>query len=325
MTKVNPIVFVSTHPFGECCIESLELLYNNGFNVNLNPYGRRIKPLELKALLTGVDALIAGTEKLDNDVLSRADQLKIIARVGIGVDGIDWDHIKNNNIVVTYTPDAPTRVVAELTISMIIASLRKLGLTHYNMKNNIYKRNFGTLLYNKKIGIIGLGRIGKTVVKLLVPFECKIFAIDIKPDYKFAEKYNVKIVEKSEIYKSSDIISLHIPSTKLTRNLINEEVYSLMNENAYLINTSRGDIVDEDDLYNALGQGTIAGAAIDVYPVEPYHGKLLELENILFTCHMGASTIETRFRMELEAATEIVRFFKGEPALNIVPDDIRKY
>lgn len=317
-------VFVSTFPFGKTDPKAAELIVNQGWDLEFNPYGRKITGDELKILLTGADALIAGTEKLNAETLELADSLKLISRVGIGLDGIDWKEIKKRKIEVAYTPDAPTLSVAELTVGFMISLSRNIVQTSSSMRDKVWQRYTGRQLSGKVIGIIGLGRIGKKVSQLLNPFNCKILVNDIKPDGRFIKDNNLTLCEKKEIYKTADFITLHVPLTKLTHNLINEEVLKVMKKDSFLINDSRGYVVNEEALYNALKNHQIKGAAIDVYEKEPYSGPLTDLNNIILTCHMGSCTEESRRLMEIGAAQAVVDYFTGKQLTNRVPDEERK-
>ena len=321
MKKIK--VFVSTFPFGQTDPKAAELIINQGWELEFNPYGRKITLSELKVMLTGVDALIAGTEKLNKETLEFANNLKLISRVGIGLDGIDWKEIKRRKIEVAYTPEAPTLSVAELTLGFILDLSRGISNTTINMRNRVWERYSGMELTNKTVGIIGLGRIGKTLVRLLEPFNCKILVNDIKADEEFIKKNNLTLAKKEVIYKEADFVTLHVPLTKLTRNLINEEVFKLMKKDAFLINDSRGPVVSEKALYKALKQDQIKGAAIDVYEKEPYSGILCELNNIILTSHMGSCSEESRRAMEIGAAQAVVDFFTGTPLKNRVLDEER--
>ena len=321
MKKIK--VFVSTFPFGQTDPKAAELIMNQGWELEFNPYGRKITLSELKVMLTGVDALIAGTEELNKETLELANNLKLISRVGIGLDGIDWKEIKRRKIEVAYTPEAPTLSVAELTLGFILDLSRGITNTTVNMRNRVWERYSGMELTGKTVGIIGLGRIGKTLVRLLEPFNCKILVNDIKADEEFIKKNNLTLAKKEVIYKEADFVTLHVPLTKLTRNLINEEVFKLMKKDAFLINDSRGPVVSEKALYKALKQDQIKGAAIDVYEKEPYSGILCELNNIILTSHMGSCSEESRRAMEIGAAQAVVDFFTGTPLKNRVPDEER--
>ena len=316
-------VFVSTHPFATVSREPLDLLEQEGIQAELNPYGRKIKPDELRRHLRDADALVAGTEKLDRETLQGAPRLKVIARVGIGIDGIDFDVLQEREIRLTYTPEAVSQAVAELTVGNMINLARFIPQIHLGMKSGQWTRPIGFEICGKTIGIIGFGRVGRLVAKMLQGFSCRILANDIAPDEEVGSRYGVRFCTKEEIYANADILTLHVPRTPLTTNLVDEGILEQMKPTACLINTSRGGIVNETDLYNALANRRIAGAALDVYEIEPYiGGRLCELENVLLTCHSGSCSAEARRLMELGAAAEVVRFHRGEAPLFPVPEEI---
>lgn len=311
-------VFVSTHPFSATSELPMKLLKENGFEVRLNPFEHKISTEELAKEIKDSEILIAGTEKITDEVFKNAPELKLISRVGIGLDGIDFELCKKYGVRVAYTPDAPTMAVAELCVGLIIDLSRHITNTDKNMRKNIWKRYMGNLLYGKTIGIIGMGRIGKSLIHLLSSFNMNFLVHDIKPDIAFGRLYNVKFVSKEELLKNSDIVSINIPLKKDTYNYITARELSIMKPNAILINTARGGIVNEDDLYSALKNNTISGAAVDVFENEPYNGKLSELDNCLLTSHMGASTKESRTDMEVQAVKEAIRFKNNQPLKNEV-------
>ncbi len=312
-------IFVSTHPFGATSKLPHKLIEENGFELRVNEHGRKITTHELAQDIKDADILIAGTEKITKEVFKNAPNLKLISRVGIGLDGIDFELCKKYNVRVAYTPDAPTMAVAELCVGLIIDLARKITQTNNNLKqNNIWKRHMGTLLYGKTVGIFGMGRIGKSLVHLLSSFNVKFKVYDIKPDIAFGRLYNVEFVSKEKILRDSDIISVNVPLKKDTKNYITINELKQMKQSAILINTARGGIVNEDDLYIALKENIISGAAVDVFEEEPYNGKLKELDNCILTCHMGASTIDSRTDMEVGAIEEAIRFKNNQPLKNEV-------
>lgn len=311
-------VFVSTHPFSSTSKKPMQLLKDNGFNVKLNPLKHKISTQELVKHIGDAEVLIAGTEKITKEVFENAPNLKLISRVGIGLDGVDFDLCKKHGVRVAYTPDAPTLAVAELCVGMILDLARKISATDKNIRKNMWARYMGTLLYGKTIGVIGMGRIGKSLIHLLSSFGINFIVHDIKPDVAFAKLYKVKFVSKEEVLKSSDIVSVNIPLKKDTYDYITNKELKLMKSSSILINTARGGIVNEDALFHALKEGAISGAGVDVFEEEPYKGKLIELENCLLTCHMGASTVDSRTDMETQAAEEAIRYKEGKALKNEV-------
>jgi len=311
-------VFVSTHPFSSTSKEPMKLLKENNFEVRLNPLEHKMSSKDLVNNIKDTQILIAGTEKITEEVFKNAPNLKLISRVGIGLDGIDFELCKKYGVRVAYTPDAPTMAVAELCVGMILDLARQITITDKNIRQGIWKRHMGTLLYGKTVGIFGMGRIGKSLVHLLSSFNVKFLIYDINPDIAFGRLYNVNFVSKEEVLKNSDIVSVNIPLKKDTLDYITIKELSIMKKEAILINSARGGIVNENDLYNALKNNLIAGAAIDVFEEEPYKGNLCELENCLLTCHMGASTIDSRTDMEVQAVQESIRFKNNQSLKNEV-------
>jgi len=311
-------VFISTHPFGEISTEPLKLLEAEGITFHLNPHGRKMTTSELASEIKDCDALIAGTEKIDALVFENAPNLKLISRVGIGLDGIDFEQVKKHEVRVAFTPDAPTVAVAELCVSLILDCLRQVSATDRHLREGRWHRHMGELLYRNTVGIIGMGRIGKTLAHLLQPFNVKILGNDISPDIAFGRMMGIEWVDKETLLKCSDVISLNVPLTQATYHLINETTLKQMKSTAILINTARGEVVDETALIKALKQGIIAGSAIDVFENEPYNGPLCECDNVVLTCHMGASTKKSRCMMEMEATQEIIRFHNGNKMVNEV-------
>ena len=312
-------VFVSTHPFSSTSELPLKLINDNNFELSVNEHQRKITSLELSQDIKDAEVLIAGTEKITEEVLKNAPNLKLISRVGIGLDGVDFDLCKKYKIRVAYTPDAPTMAVAELCVAMILDLARKVTYTNNNLKTHSkWNRYMGMLLYGKTIGIFGMGRIGKSLVHLLSSFNVKFKVYEIKPDLAFGRLYNVEFVSKEEVLMQSDVISVNVPLKEDTKDYLVLEDLKKMQSHALLINTARGGIVNESDLSTALKDEIISAAAVDVFEEEPYTGNLKELENCILTCHMGASTIDSRTDMEVQAVEEAVRFKNNKPLKNEV-------
>ncbi len=311
-------VFVSTHPFSSTSSVPMQLIKDNNIELSYNQHGRKITTQELAQDIQDAEVLIAGTEKITEEVFCNAPNLKLISRVGIGLDGIDFDLCKKYDVRVAYTPDAPTMAVAELCVGLIIDLARKISHTDKAIKEGIWNRHMGMLLYGKTVGIFGMGRIGKSLIHLLSTFNVKFKVHDVEPDLAFGRLYAVDFVSKEEVLKSSDIISVNLPLKADTHDYITMKELEMMQAHTILINTARGGIVNEDDLYTALKTNIIAGAAVDVFEVEPYKGDLIKLDNCLLTCHMGASTIDSRTDMEVQAIEEAIRYKNNEPLKNEV-------
>lgn len=315
-------LFVSTHPFSSTSPEPMRLLKYNEFDVRLNLFKHKISTHELARSINDAEVLIAGTEKITEEVFRNARNLKLISRVGIGLDGIDFALCRKYGTRVTYTPDAPSLAVAELCVGMILDLVRKISFTDKSIKNGTWERHMGTLLYGKTVGIFGMGRIGKSLIHLLAPFNVEFLIHDINPDIALGRVHKVKYATKVEVLQYSDVVSVNLPLKPDTQDYITRSELELMQPHAVILNTARGGIVNEADLYNALKNNVISGAAVDVFEEEPYQGNLTELENVLLTCHMGASTIESRRDMEVQAVEEAIRYKNGMALKNEVFDNV---
>lgn len=316
----KPKALITTVPFADKSKLPLELLEAAGIDYLINPLGRKLKEDELAEMVSDYDLLIAGTEPITEKVLKRANNLKLISRVGIGLDNVDLLSAENNDIKVCYTPDAPAPAVAELTIGLMLSLLRCVHVANAQMHRGEWCRHFGRRIPEVTIGIIGLGRIGQRVLRRLSGFGSpRVLVNDIHPDTRLVPELKLEWVSKEEIYQNADLISLHLPLTPQTRNMIRTEQLKLMKSDALIINTSRGGIINEHDLAEVLTNGHLGGAAIDVFDHEPYCGPLAKIERCLLTSHMGSMSIDCRSRMELEATEDAVRFVKGEQLVGLVP------
>ena len=317
-------IYVSAYPFGKSGKKSRELLDNTNWKIIYNPMGRRLKLGEIEEICPDIDAIIAGTEPYTKEVIDKLPNLKVISRVGIGLDSVDLAYCREKGVKVTYTPDAPSQGVAELTVANILNLARYTFISDRSVRELSWNRYVGFLLEEMKIGIIGVGRIGKRVIKLLKPFNTEIIACDLAPDLNFSKEYNFNWVEKEKLFQSSDIVSLHIPMNKKNADYLNRETLALMKANSFLVNTARGGIIDEDALYDALVKKHLTAAALDVFKHEPYEGKLTSLSNVFFTAHMGASANKSRFLMETGAAEDCIRVLYGEEAIHNAITDSEK-
>jgi len=250
--------------------------------------------------------MIAGTEKLDRDVLLKAGSLKVISRCGAGMDNVDREAAKKLGIKVYNTPDAPTQAVAELTLGLILGLLRNISKNDREIRKGIWNKEMGNLLSGKTIGIVGLGRIGRKLIELMEPFKLKVIACEPFPEDKFVKQNNIRLMPLEELLHEADIVSLHVPYNNETKNLIDRGKLSLMKKSAILINASRGGIIVEPDLEKALLDGVIKGAALDVFEKEPYNGPLKNMENVILTSHIGSYARESRIKMEMEAVDNLI-------------------
>ena len=295
-------VLISTSSFNLANFAQLSDLEKAGVEVKLNPFAARLTEKQVIDLLgTDTLGLIAGLEPLTKNVLQAAKSLKVIARVGTGLDSVDLVAAKELEIIVLNTPDAPTKAVAELTIAHILGLLRHLSQADRQIRNGIWKGLMGSLLETKTVGIVGFGRIGKRVATLLSAFGASVLISDAQ--VKSGDFQNVGL---DELCTRSDIVSLHLPYSEATHHIIDEKRINLMKKGSFIVNISRGGLVDEAMLLVALKSGHLAGAALDCFEQEPYEGELRNLENVQITAHMGSYARETRDLMEQEASRLLV-------------------
>ena len=314
-------VLISTIPFASHDRLPLELLDLVGAHVTINPMGRRLKEHELAELIAATEVLIAGTEPITRKVMEAAPNLRLIARVGVGLDNVDLAAAWDRGIQVTYTPEAPAPAVAELTVGLMVSLLRHTHTANVLLHEGQWHRFMGRRIGESTIGVIGVGRIGSRVIQLLSSFGVRRFlANDVAPQIDSLQGIDVEWVGQDRVFREADIVTLHVPLTPHTRNMVGRSQLDLMKEDAILINTSRGGVVDEGALLRTLQDGRLGGAAIDVFAQEPYEGPLTQEPRCLLTSHMGSMSIDCRSRMEVEATREAVRFLTGEPTLCPVPE-----
>ncbi|MBT4731220.1 lactate dehydrogenase, partial [Candidatus Woesearchaeota archaeon] len=277
-------ILITTVPFGDKNRLPLDILEKNNIEYLINPLNKKLTEDELVELVSDFDVIIAGTEPITKKVMNRASNLQMISRVGIGLDSVNLLAAKDSGITVSYTPDAPAPAVAELTVGMMLTLLRSVHVSNSQMHLGDWHRYFGRRLSEVTIGIIGVGRIGQGILEHLTGFGSpKILVNDISIKDKIQDRYNVEWSDKEEIYKRSDIVTLHLPLTAETKNMITESHLLSMKTDAIIINTSRGGIINEGDLYKVMQSGHLSGAAIDVFDNEPYDGDLNKIERCLLT------------------------------------------
>jgi len=308
-------ILIATHPFGKTGRNPLDILEKTGWELKFNPFGRRLKEGDIPEIIADVDAIIAGTEPYSVEALKNS-KVKVISRVGIGLDSVPLKFCKENGIRVTYTPDAPSQGVAELTLANIINLSRFIIPSDRSVRTGAWNRLMGKLVREMTIGVVGVGRIGKIVIRLLEPFGPRILACDLVPDLEFGKKYHLEWLDKETIFKKSDLLTLHIPSNQRNLHYVDRNALALMKTDSLLINTSRGPILDENALYDALVQKHLAGAALDVFKKEPYEGPLSKLDNVVLTAHIAASASGSRYLMELGATEDCIRILNGETPFN---------
>lgn len=314
------IVISATKSFCKYNSELINKLTKEGFKLIYDSWPAQKVPME------DIVGLVVSTQKVDRNSITLAKNLKIIAKYGAGYDNIDADAASKSGIYVAVTGDANAEAVAEMALSLMLSVSRNIVIADKQIRSGHWNRYTGRELYGKKVGVIGLGAIGRAFIKRVSSFEVNLLGYDPFWNEQFAEQYKIKRVEINDIFKYADFISLHCPLTPETKGLVNKNRLKLMKSNAYIINTSRGPIINEQDLYKALSSNIIAGAAIDVFEKEPPQlSPLFRLDNIIFTSHMGAYTYEAFLRMDQRTVANIMAVLSGESTEFIVNiKDIRK-
>ena len=300
-------IFISTTTFGQFSDEPVTLLESHEYDIAFNKLGRKLTEEETRNSISEYDAILAGTEVYNKAVLDKAKFLKVISRLGVGLDNIDLECAEEKGIKVFKTRTSPALAVVELALGLMLDLLRKISLQNQQLKSRVWKKNMGLLLQGKTLGIIGLGDCGKRLVELTKGFRLNYLACDLNQDNKFADENNVKYCDLDYLLRNSDIVSVHLNLTDQNRGVINFKQLMKMKPCAFLINTSRGEIVNEGDLEKAIKGKVIAGAGLDVFNEEPYNGPLAQHDNVVVTPHVGSYAKEIRMAMELESAQNLIK------------------
>ena len=291
--------------------EGVDLLKESGFTILENP---TITPEELLEVISEVHVVVVRSRtKITESVINSGKILELICRPGTGIDNIDSSTAEKNNIPVFTSVEASTNAVAELTISRAVSLARSIPLADRSLKDNQWIKNsiLGSELRGKTFGIIGLGRIGRRTGILASALEMKVIGFEKQiVDKDYLSKYNVTQVELNELLSKSDFISLHLPATPETIHMIGKEQFELMKNTSFLINTARGQLIVESDLFDALSNNKIAGAALDVFETEPpTNTDLIKLKNLIATPHIGAQIIEAQKEASIVIAQKIINFY----------------
>lgn len=300
-------ILIAPSSFGECGDAPLQLLMRAGFSYALNPFKRKLTEQELVGLARNCRGIVAGVEVYSAKVLDQCPKLKCISRCGTGLDSVDVEQTNARGIEVCNTPDAPTDAVAELTVGLIIAVLRRITLADSSVRGGGWNKYIGPLVRNKTIGIIGYGRIGQRVVQLLEAFGASFLLYDPMVSVTQVDR-KIQSVPLRQLLQESDIVTLHLSWDKRKPYLIGWEELDVMKKGSYLINLARGGVVDEKALYEKLKSKHLDGAALDVFEQEPYAGDLATLDNVVLTPHMGSYAREARLRMETEAVENLINY-----------------
>ena len=291
----DPLVAVTSRSFSRHPVLRAELLERYP-DVRFNDAGEALRGESLVAFLRGCEMAITALEPIDDALLRQLPELRVISKVGVGTDMIDFRALEQHNVRFALTPGTNARSVAELVVAFAISALRDLQPSGQELRGGTWRQAKGRLLSDRTVGLVGFGAVGREVAELLGPFRCRIIAYDTLPPA--SPPANVELVELDALLAEAEVTSLHVPLTPETRNLIDAAAIARMPEGAILINTARGGLVDETALHQALVDGHLAAACLDVFAVEPPEGSpLLELPNVVATPHIGGSTDEAILAM----------------------------
>ena len=289
--------------------ELLELFPNSVFNTDGPPTGIP----NIVEFLKDADGVILGLEEMDRHVLQQLENVKIIAKYGVGLDNLDVSSAEELGITIGWTGGVNKRSASEQALGFMLGLSRNLFFSSFPLKNGKWEKEGGAFLTGKTVGIIGCGHIGTDLIYLLQPFNCQILICDILDKSGVVDTYGATQVLQDELLAEADIISLHVPLTELTQGMVNEEFLQKMKPTAYLINNSRGPVVNQKALKNTLQQNIIAGAALDVFESEPPDDlEFLDLPNLMVTPHIGGSANEAILAMGRSAISHLKRHFQND-------------
>jgi phosphoglycerate dehydrogenase-like enzyme len=317
-------VVITATSFSEVTREPEERLIAAGHEIVHNPYGRPMKTAEVAPLLAGADACIAGVDDFSAPSVAQADRLKLLVKHGAGIDNIDVPAFTAKGIAVANLPGANAEAVADMALALMLAVARHIAEGDRTTKAGQWVNTYGVDLYRATVGLLGLGRIGKGVARRCRGFDARVLAYDPYFDEDFAAEHDIERADSiEEVMRESDFISIHMPSTPETRKTINAEKIALMKPTAILVNTARGAIVDEDALADALDQGRIFGAGLDVYAAEPPSGsRLLKCERAVTMPHVSSNTPGALLAMGNGCVDAVEAVFAGQRPPHLINPEV---
>ena len=289
-------VLITSNSFGKFDPKPKAFMESLGWEVVGNRYHHIMNEEEMMGEVAGVDAIILGSDIVSKKVLDKADSLKIISRYGVGIDNIDLEECEKRGIKVTVTRNCNTEAVADYTVGLMLATTRHICNVDKNLKAGVWQKETGLDLCHKTVGVVGLGAIGRQVIKRLKGFDCKILGYDKLLDENYCKENDITVMEPEEIFKQADVITLHVPGNPDGTPMIGEKELASMNENTILINTARGSLIDEKALIEALKGHKIYGYGTDVPSgeadeIEAIKKRFEGLDNVVLSPHTAAVTV----------------------------------
>ena len=324
MRARDAVVLVTARSFGRSRPELRDELVGAVREVRWNDLGRPLTAEELREAIADVDGVIAGVDRFDAAVIGAAPRLRVIARHGTGTDGVDLDAARAGGVVVTNTPGANAPAVAELAIGLMFALARRIPEGDRRVRAGEYGALPGVQLGGRTVGLIGLGRVGSEVARRAEALGCRVLAFDPAVEAEQAAALGATLAEREQVVAEADFLSLHVPATDATRDLVDAGFLGRMKRGAVLVNTARGELVVEEDLADALEAGRLAGAALDTTREEPPRpgNPLLERDDVILTPHSGADTDEARAAMGRAALDDLLAVLDArEPRHPVVTAD----
>jgi D-3-phosphoglycerate dehydrogenase / 2-oxoglutarate reductase len=308
-----PKAIIAPAPLAKLQAEFLTVLRNAGFDLVFPKEQKQMTEEDMLREMPGIVASLAGSEPYSAKVLDLLPDLKVIARSGVGYDAVDTQACTERGIVVCIAPGTNQDAVSEHTFMLILALAKNLLRQHQNLQAGGWPRQANLPLRGTTLGLVGLGRIGKSMTHRGLAFGMKVIAYEPYPDKAFVEKHGIQLMSFEEVLRNSDWVSLHLPAMPETKHLINKKTIDLMKPTSFLINTARGAVVNESDLHDALKNKRIAGAGLDVFVEEPPgDNPLLKLDNVVLTAHTAGVDLKSRDEMAFVAASAIAKISRGE-------------
>lgn len=294
-------IAITTSTFAQFSDEPLRLLGAAGIEVVQNPFGRQLTEDEAIDLLAGCAGVAAGTEPLTARLMAALPELRVISRCGVGMDNVDAGAAATHGIVLRNTPDGPTLAVAELVLGYALDLLRRITQMDRDLRMGVWKKRMGNTLRGKKLGIIGFGRIGQAVAALFAPCGVDLAFTDPR-----VQSESCRSMPLHDLLAWAEIVTLHCSKPAGQGYLIGASELERLRPGGWIINAARGGVLDEDALCDALQAGHLAGAAVDVFGQEPYHGPLVGLANVILTPHIGSYAVESRIQMEIDTIRNLI-------------------
>jgi D-3-phosphoglycerate dehydrogenase len=316
-------ILVTTRSFRKTPGRHKELLEQSGHQIAESPLDRPLKEAEMVELISDVDGAILGLDEVTAKVIQAGQQLKVLSRYGVGVDKVDLEAAAAAGVVVTNTPGVNQIAVAELTLGLMLSLARRIPQHDSSIKAGSWERVRGIELAGKTLGIVGLGWISREVIRRAFAFDMRTLVQTRYPDEELVDQYDVEYLPLARLLEEADFVSLHCAFTPERANLIGEKVLRAMKPTSYLINTARGELVDEEALLVALQEGWIAGAAMDAFTEEPAtDSPLVKLDNFIATPHIGSATYESILRMGTLAVENALQVLRGERPPYVVNPEV---